>query len=277
MLAGVSLALAVIAVVSIFVLPRWMYGSGAEDARATLQGGLLTAAAALLAVAGGLIALDETRQANAEVRQSNANTHVRELYTSAIELLGHDRVDVRLGGLYALERVANDSPDDQRTVVEVLSAFVREHSPQRILSQILPLQLATDIQTALTILGRLPSLPGVSRADLPQRHLNGAGLFRANLAGANLLAVNLMNAVMTDANMTGTLMAGVDLTGSYLDGCNLSGADLTGAILQHADISRANLREVVGLTQVQVDSARGDEQTQLPDGLNRPAHWISSP
>lgn len=75
--AGVAAAGAVAAVVGIWHLPDRMYpgsSDGAVQARAALQGGLLTAAAALTAVAGGLIALDETRQANAEVRRANENT-----------------------------------------------------------------------------------------------------------------------------------------------------------------------------------------------------------
>ncbi len=140
--------------------------------------GLLTAAAALTAVAGGLIALDETRQANTETRranaetdgrerEANANTHVRELYIAAIGLLSADTVDGRLGGIYALERVARDSADDQRTVVEVLSAFVREHTRPPVDDSPPPTQPATDVQAALTVLGRLPTRDGILRADLP--------------------------------------------------------------------------------------------------------------
>ncbi|WP_238438768.1 hypothetical protein [Frankia nepalensis] len=130
-IAGVAAAGAVIAVFGIWHLPARMYPPGTDggaEARAALQGGLLTAAAALTAVAGALIALDETRQANAEICRSNENTHVRELYSTAISHLGDGSVDVRLGGIYALERVARDSAADQRTVVEVLSAFARVHS-----------------------------------------------------------------------------------------------------------------------------------------------------
>src|SRR5829696_7633641 len=54
--------------------------------------------------------------------------HITERYTKAIEQLGSDKLDVRLGGIYALERIAVDSERDHPTVVEVLSAFVREHS-----------------------------------------------------------------------------------------------------------------------------------------------------
>src|SRR5829696_2304835 len=54
---------------------------------------------------------------------------VTERFTRAIDQLGHENLDVRLGGIYALERIANDSPQDRATVVEVLTAFVRDHAP----------------------------------------------------------------------------------------------------------------------------------------------------
>ena len=192
--AGLAGAGAIAAVIAIWHLPNRMYpggSDGAVQARAALQGGLLTAAAALTAVAGALIALDETRQANAETkraneasdvreRSANANTHVREFYVAAIGLLSSDTVDGRLGGLYALELLATDSPADQRTVVEVLSAFVREHAhlptpdPARTPPRRVPAPPTTDVQTALTILGRLPDRENVPRADLTLAHLTGA-------------------------------------------------------------------------------------------------------
>ncbi len=52
-------------------------------------------------------------------------------YTKAIEQLGSDKLDVRIGGLYALERVVSDSPGYHPTVMEVLTAFVREHSREQ--------------------------------------------------------------------------------------------------------------------------------------------------
>ena len=51
-----------------------------------------------------------------------------ERYTKAIEQLGEDKLDVRLGGIYSLERVARDSPRDHPTVMEVLTAFIRVQS-----------------------------------------------------------------------------------------------------------------------------------------------------
>jgi hypothetical protein len=41
---------------------------------------------------------------------------VTDRYTKAIEQLGSDKLDVRIGGIYALERVARDSARDHPTV-----------------------------------------------------------------------------------------------------------------------------------------------------------------
>lgn len=255
---------AVAAVVSLWHLPSQMYpgaSDGAVQARAALQGGLLTAAAALTAVAGALIALDETRQANAETkraneaadsreRAANANTHVREFYVSAINLLGSDTLDVRLGGLYALERIAVDSPDDQRTIVEVLSAYVREHvRPQLTPDPAAPVEvrrLPTDVQTALAILWRLPLHGNVARADLTRADLTGADLTRAQLDGVDLREANLTGARLDRANLTGARLDNADLTGAdlieaHLDRADLTRADLTRARLGRADLSRAVL------------------------------------
>ena len=46
-------------------------------------------------------------------------------------------------------------------------------------------------------------------------------------------------------------------------------------ILNLADLGQSfkSERKALGLTQAQVDSAKGDLYTILPAGLTRPAHW----
>ena len=144
---------------------------------------------------------------------------ITDRYTKAIEQLGSDKLDVRLGGIYALERLAIDSGRDHPTVVEVLSAFVREHSdpthadskssvaerlpavlqgdeptdgPQPHVedtdNRATPLRPATDVQAAVTVLGRLPIRSYVSRGDLTGAILAGVELFHADLSGIRLRA-----------------------------------------------------------------------------------------
>src|SRR4051812_14264178 len=97
-------------------------------------------------------------------------------------------LDVRLGGIYALERLAVDSERDHSTVVEVLSALTRERSkpPEEPIGIDTKPAPATDVQAAIAVLGRLPARADVSRGDLLGAHLTGARLDRANLNGAYL-------------------------------------------------------------------------------------------
>ena len=54
-----------------------------------------------------------------------AERRVTELFTKAVEQLGHPDAAVRLGGLYALERVGQSDQGRQQTVVNVLCAYLR--------------------------------------------------------------------------------------------------------------------------------------------------------
>ncbi|SQD95440.1 Pentapeptide repeat protein [Parafrankia sp. Ea1.12] len=259
--AGLAAAGAAAAAVGIWHLPPRMYPDpGDTDARAALQGGLLTAASALIAVAGALVALDETRAANTETRRANeaadererqayANTHVRELYTRAIDQLGSDSDTIRLGGIYALERIVADSPADRRAVVEVLAAFVRTLStdPRRAPAPAAPAAPsarpgrrgpsrppAVDIRAAVGVLARLPHPADLTGADLTG--LTGL-TNHADLPGAPSLAhLTLTNATLADARL-----AGVDFTGGSLDDADLARADLRRANLTDAELVDADL------------------------------------
>ena len=108
-------------------------------------------------------------------------------------------MDVRLGGIYALERIARSSRDDHGPIMEVLTAFLREHSPRPQCESGGPAldeaaKVSADVQAVATVLGRRVleheaasalklNLRGV---DLRGVELRGASLLGADLAGANL-------------------------------------------------------------------------------------------
>jgi hypothetical protein len=152
----------------------------------------------LIAGLAGLGALGSLAIASRTYRLTQQG-QITDRYTKAIEQLGSDKLDVRLGGIYALERIADDSKRDHPTVVEVLSAFVREHStlaePQPDDGRVTKSPPPTDVQAAVTVLGRLPKRSGVSRGDLTGAELAGAQLYGANLSGARLYGANLSEVV----------------------------------------------------------------------------------
>jgi len=133
---------------------------------------------------------------------------------------------VRIGGIYALERIARDSARDHPTVMEVLTAFVREHSPL-VQADVDTSALSTrsDVQAAVTVIGRRDR--------------------RYDHQPVNLMAVALVSADLAEADLTGAILAGADLTGANLIGANLTRADLTGVDLSDTDLSGANLTAAV--------------------------------
>jgi hypothetical protein len=192
-----------IALAALFVLVWWLVppllyrhtGTGA-DARLKAITDTRTALLAGLVGIGALLTFwlnSRLYRITALTLQATQQGQITERYTKAIEQLGSDKLDVRLGGIYALERIAKDSERDQPTVVEVLSAFARAHSDPEAEQAAAQESAAprTDVQAALTVLGRLPQLAGVSRGDLRLTHLagaylRGAVLRRVVLQGADL-------------------------------------------------------------------------------------------
>jgi hypothetical protein len=50
---------------------------------------------------------------------------ITELYLKAVDQLGSDKAPVRLGGLLALERLAQDNPQHRQPVVDVVCSYLR--------------------------------------------------------------------------------------------------------------------------------------------------------
>jgi hypothetical protein len=261
----------------------------------TMRGYLIQVGAGVLA-AGALLYTALNFQLSRE-------GHVTDRYTKAIEQLGSERLDVRLGAIYALERIVIDSARDHPTIVEVLAAFVREHAPAvapgpkrrrwswtsltsrarggRFLEQD-PI-LATDVQAAVTVLGRRPTgrsergPVNLASLDLAGADLNGANLTgaildrsnlsqaelnRAKLTGAWLQFVNLGSAYLNNADLTGAYLNAADLTGATLDSAKLTGADLTGANLTEAYLFDADLTGAT-LKNAKLTGARLDDADLL--------------
>ncbi|WP_245880431.1 pentapeptide repeat-containing protein [Streptomyces zhaozhouensis] len=99
-----------------------------------------------------------------------------------------------------------------------------------------------------------------ARAGLPaaRRYRRGADLVGARLRRADLRGANLRGALLLAAE---------------LGGADLRGADLIGADLRAADLRGARLDGALFVTQAQLNAARGDGATTVPEGLTRPAHW----
>lgn len=143
---------------------------------------------------------------------------VTDRYSKAIEQLGSDKLDVRIGGIYALERVARDSAADRATVMEVLATFIRDHSHEQWPQQATdapeanPPEHATrpDVQAAVTVIGRRDTTGEQLKINLVRADLTGADLTNASLTNARLHGTILNAAVLTGADLTNTDLANAD-------------------------------------------------------------------
>jgi hypothetical protein len=219
-----------------------------NDVRATL---LQAAGALVLLLSAGLGAWLTGRQL-----QLNRQGQITERFTRAVDQLGSPHLGIRLGGIYALERIARDSMADRPTIAEILCAYIRDHTPwppsrpgQYVaaapLDALLPLQArAPDVQAILTVLGRgdFPPQMDLNHVDLRRANLNGACLRGALLRGTHLERANLHGTDLRDALLSGVHLESANLQGARLDGALLRGAHLQGSILYHARLQGANLR-----------------------------------
>jgi uncharacterized protein YjbI with pentapeptide repeats len=113
-------------------------------------------------------------------------------------------------------------------------------------------------------LDRLAALVGDALGRV-SRDVRGDG---PSYAGHDLVGRDLRDDDLARADLRGALLIAADL-----HGCTLDRTDLLGADLRDADFSGADLATALFLTQPQLNSARGDASTVLPDGLRRPPAW----
>jgi hypothetical protein len=223
---------------------------------------------------------------------------ITESFSKAVEQLASEKIEMRLGGIYTLERICRESPNRYLPVMETLTAFVRERAYWKEPDQDTSATVAryyvhqrsqeppTDIAAVLTVIARRPKTArskdvvngralekqenwhfdlrqtNLRRANLPCVHLEGAILTKANLEGAILSGAHL-----EDAKLAGSCLERASLAGAYLKGADLNCAHLEGTLLVSADLTDAIL------TGIDLSTAIGDDRTRLPNNVLRPANW----
>ena len=189
--------------------------------------------------------------------QSQADTAqqslLNERYERGAEMLGSEVLSVRMGGIYALQRLALEhSAQYHVQVVRLLCAFVRnpamvvEETPRTKRGRRYP-RLRDDVQAAMSLIAY--------RSEACLALESNVKDFRLDLYGANLLSVELSGASLGGANLTNANLEGSSLTGADLSGANLSGVNLCRAHLAGAKMSRANLLGAPNLSWIYAEDA----------------------
>jgi phage shock protein PspC (stress-responsive transcriptional regulator) len=215
-----------------------------SDARLKLQNDLRTTAlqaiGGLAVLAGAVLAFqqltDDRKQATATqelTRQGQAS----ERFTRAVDQLGSDRPEVRLGGIYGLEQIAQQAPDNRLAVTEVLVAYLHRASPRPANPTPQPAESlrdrAPEVQAALTVLVRRRPLFNDPRLDLIELDLRGA-----EVSGQTVLVNNRFG--LREGDLRGADLRGTDLRDARFFGVYLYEADFRRADLRGADFQQVN-------------------------------------
>src|SRR3569833_3500747 len=193
-------------------------------AEGAIRTALLQAVGGILLVFGAVTAWRQLLVARGQQRVGR-RVAVAEAFAKAVEQLAKDdALALRLGGVYAMDRIADDDPAERPRIAEILSAFVRDGVPPAGAPP-------RDVRAALEVL---------TRRDWPV----GVGLAGTRLAGARLPGARLVDAVLigtdlSDAGLRGAVLRGADLSGADLRRADLRGADLRAATLTGARLSAA--------------------------------------
>jgi len=231
--------------------------------------------------------LNQTRQTTQRTLELTEQGQITERFTRAIDQLGetdddgNPRLEIRLGGIYALERIDKESPERayHSTVMEVLTAYIRENAPWPpksakspevdfvkppgggSVSESASNETAeqdespeqgeepakrvprTDIQAILGVINRREEDAVPEKHRLQSLDLRGTDLRGADLSGAHLEGADLSGAHLEGAILFNANLKGAHLLGAHLEGAILSLANLEGAILSGAHLEGAIFSE----------------------------------
>lgn len=217
-----------------------------------------------------------------------------DLFTKAVEQLGATRedteydddgterkvlkpnVEVRLGAIYALQRISQDSERDHIAVMETLCAYVRENSPASGSIEFkggdsTPLydKKAQEIQAILDVIGR--------RAEERINHELKNG-FQIDLRRCNLQGYTISLGNFGNSTFSRSMLDGVNARFSILRcvdfyRCSMISMKIEKAVLDGANLRRANISSIEEYTDMQLDSALGDSNVMLPPDYRMPNHW----
>lgn len=272
--AALLVAVVVGAVLAYFLLPGLLVPGDVqpEVRRLQLRNDVRTSA---LALTGG-IALVIGTYFTARTFQSNRQGQLTDRFTRAVEQLRSEQIEVRMGGIYALERIARESRRDHPRIMELLTAFIRARAPwppvtakgradasprlivpetardateepestgaDRKRPQFAPPE---DVQAVLDVLGsRNTRYDDTHRIhDLGHLDLRGASLYEFNLVRVFLRETHLEGAMLSKArgetSFRRAVLTGANLAFARLDGCDFNATDLRGAFMFSADLRGA--------------------------------------
>lgn len=141
-------------------------------------------------------------------------------------------LEVRIGAIYALERIAQDSLRDHIQIMEIICAYIRENAEVVSLAPSEPPFTRAipraDIQVAISVIGRRNQM---------QKDIERSRQFRLDLRNTDLSGADF-----SEADFSAAMFHQCRLEFSNFNMCELAGTQFFGALLNYANFFDANLR-----------------------------------
>ena len=190
------------------------------------------------------------KQVEAALLQADTaqNGLLNDRYQRGAEMLGSKVLAVRLGGIYALQHLAEEHPNEYHILImRLFCAFIRNPTGNEVgpiqthtvaVDPIYPPTILEDVQAAVLAIGL--------RSQLGRSIEEQAG-FTLDLRGSDLGSVNMQNcnfgsADLSEAQMTFANLICTDFSRVWFHKANLYHSTLHGADCSRADFSRARMR-----------------------------------
>lgn len=217
---------------------------------------------------------------------------ISERFTRAIDQLGSEKLEIRVGGIYSLGQVANFSKNDHLAVLQTLSSFVRAHARNKklipdkrpkntIIIDIKPdkkvykgslilketPRIRADIYAALNVITRRKeeyrekerSVLNFGKVDIRGADLSGGHFERSIFCFSNLKKVKFLKSHLENVDLRYTSLHDADFRGAYLNG-----TDFSYSVLYGANFNGVNLSMAKGLKWKQLKKAVVNSKTKLP-------------
>lgn len=302
------IGVAIMAAFTLWRVPKWQVSNLADLSRSDLFEQENEARRTLAQIIGGVVLLGglfytaENIRVAQRTQDLTRQGQITDRFTKAVDQLGKadqegtlNNLAIRLGGIYALERISKESQEDYWPIMELLTAFAREnagfrdHYRKEHLSEIRP-----DISAIIVVLGRrkLEYEAIEQHLDLRRTNLSYCITPRGNFEKALFDDSDLTNAVFDGADMAGASFSDAALQSAHFNGADLKralfypgtldifeGVDLKNPstwpeaarnrspIFDRTDLRGADLTGAVGLRCDDIRSARIDSGTKLPTEL----------
>ncbi|MBF0285892.1 MAG: pentapeptide repeat-containing protein [Magnetococcales bacterium] len=233
-------------------------------------------------------ALRATENSSEQIRVA-VKGQVSDRFSKAADLLGKEGLATRMAGVYALEQIAKEAPDEYYVpVMRTLCAFVRDRANKDKDGKPLfrPVMLDyqdddNDHQWSLFLdeaaFFHLPSdlaaiFEVIHRRDLEKENAlkeKMAGEMICSLARADMIKLDLNLVDFRGLNLHSTDFQGANLSKANLQGANLSEANLLGANFSEANLQDVDLTEASGLTLYQLLQAKNVDWTRVPEDIQK--------